>query len=178
MFGLGFPDGSHSKESSCNAEDLGLIDPWVRKISWRREWLSTPVFLPGEFHGQRSLAGYSPWGCKQSDNCWKYISYQAGYSWKQIHENSLIKAKNEVASLLDYVLEIQRELGHLLKWQNWGFRFSQLEPATVPLYIWLIHKLNDSFIISERMFMNRTIFSHCGKKTIRWRCRLWTQFTN
>ena len=35
------------------------FDPWVRKILWRREWLSTPVFLPGKFHGQRNLAGYS-----------------------------------------------------------------------------------------------------------------------
>ena len=40
---------------------------WVRKISCRREELPTPVFLPGEFHGQRSLAGYRPWGCKESD---------------------------------------------------------------------------------------------------------------
>ena len=32
---------------------------------WRRHWLPTPVFLPGEFHGQKSLAGYSPWGCKE-----------------------------------------------------------------------------------------------------------------
>ena len=40
---------------------------WVRKISWRREWLPTPVFSPGEFYGQRSLAGYSPWGCKELD---------------------------------------------------------------------------------------------------------------
>ena len=38
------------------------FDPWVRKIPWRREWLPTPVFLPGKSHGQRSLAGYSPWG--------------------------------------------------------------------------------------------------------------------
>ena len=37
------------------------------KIPWKREWLPTPVFLPGEFHGQRSLAGYSPWGHKESD---------------------------------------------------------------------------------------------------------------
>ena len=36
----------------------------VVKIPWRREWLPTPVFLPGESHGQRSLAGYSPWGLK------------------------------------------------------------------------------------------------------------------
>ena len=43
------------------------FDPWVRKIFWRREWLLTPVFLPRELHAQRSLAGYSPWGCKQSD---------------------------------------------------------------------------------------------------------------
>ena len=37
------------------------FDPSVGKIPWRREWLPTPVFLPGEFHGQRGLAGYSPW---------------------------------------------------------------------------------------------------------------------
>ena len=34
---------------------------------WRRKWQATPVFLPGKPHGQRSLAGYSPWGCKESD---------------------------------------------------------------------------------------------------------------
>ena len=34
---------------------------------WRREWLPTPVALPGEFHGQRSLVGYSPWGSKELD---------------------------------------------------------------------------------------------------------------
>ena len=43
------------------------FDPWVRKIPWRRTWQPTPVFLPGESHGQRSLAGYSPWGHKESD---------------------------------------------------------------------------------------------------------------
>ena len=43
------------------------FDPWVRKIPCRREWLLTLVFLPGEFHGQRSLVGNSPWGHKESD---------------------------------------------------------------------------------------------------------------
>ena len=43
------------------------FNPWVRKIPWRKEWQPTSVFLPGEFHGERSLAGYSPWGCKESD---------------------------------------------------------------------------------------------------------------
>ena len=42
------------------------FDPRVRKIPWRRTWHPTPVFLPGEAHGRRSLAGYSPWGRKES----------------------------------------------------------------------------------------------------------------
>ena len=44
-----------------------MFDPWVGKIPWRREWLPTPVFLPGESHAQRSLLGYSPWNHKESD---------------------------------------------------------------------------------------------------------------
>ena len=43
------------------------FNPWVRKIPWRREWLPTPGFLPGEFHGQKSLVGYNPRSCKESD---------------------------------------------------------------------------------------------------------------
>ena len=43
------------------------FDPWVGKIPWRRAWKPTPVFLPGEVHGQRSLKGYNPWGGKESD---------------------------------------------------------------------------------------------------------------
>ena len=51
---------SDAKESACNTGDG--VNPWVGKIPWNREWQSTPVFLPGESHGQRRLAGYSPWG--------------------------------------------------------------------------------------------------------------------
>ena len=43
------------------------FDPWFGKIPWRRKWQPTPVFLPGESHGQRSLVAYSPWGRKESD---------------------------------------------------------------------------------------------------------------
>ena len=43
------------------------FDPWVGKIPWRRVWQPTPVFLPGESHGQRSLVGCSPWCRKESD---------------------------------------------------------------------------------------------------------------
>jgi len=43
------------------------FDPWVGKILWRREWLPPPVIWTGEFHGQRNLAGYNPWGRKAWD---------------------------------------------------------------------------------------------------------------
>ena len=54
------------KESACQYRRCGS-DPWVRKIPWRRRWQPTPVFLPGESHGQRSLVDYSPWGHRESD---------------------------------------------------------------------------------------------------------------
>ena len=59
------PGGSDGKEMPPIQETQ--FDPWVRKIPWRREWLPMPVFLPGEFRGQRSLLGYSPWGHKESN---------------------------------------------------------------------------------------------------------------
>ena len=43
------------------------FDLWVGRIPWRRTWQPTPVSLPGKSHGQRSLADYNPWGCKESD---------------------------------------------------------------------------------------------------------------
>ena len=48
-------------------KNLPGFDPWVGKIPWGREGLLTPVFWPGEFHEQRSLACCGPWGCKESD---------------------------------------------------------------------------------------------------------------
>ena len=54
----GFPCGSDGKGSTCQCR-RPKVHPWVRKISWRRKWQLTPVFLPGEFHRQRSLAGYN-----------------------------------------------------------------------------------------------------------------------
>ena len=64
------------------------FDAWVRKIPWRKEWLPTPVFLPGETHGQRSLVGYSPWGRKESDTTgWLTHTFSMYY---QISKSNLI----------------------------------------------------------------------------------------
>ena len=54
------------KEPACQCRRC-RFDPWVGKTPWRRKWQCTPVFLPGEFHEQRSLAGYSPCGHKELD---------------------------------------------------------------------------------------------------------------
>ena len=52
------------KSPLANAGDV--FDPWVGKIPWRRKWQPAPIFVPEKFHGQRSLADYSPWGRKES----------------------------------------------------------------------------------------------------------------
>ena len=54
------------KESAYNARNMGSI-PGCSKMPWRSKWQPAPLFLPGKFHGQRSLVGYSPWGHKESD---------------------------------------------------------------------------------------------------------------
>ena len=54
------------KEPACQCRRQGF-DPWVGKIAWRRKWQAISVFLPGKFHGQRKLVGYSPWGHKESE---------------------------------------------------------------------------------------------------------------
>ena len=56
---MAFPDGSDGKESAFKAGDLDLI-PGFRKIPWRKKWLLTPVFLPGEPNRQRSLVDHCP----------------------------------------------------------------------------------------------------------------------
>ena len=63
---LGFSAASDGKESVCNARDPSSV-PGSGKVPWRREWLPTPVSLPREFHGQRSLVGYSLRDHNESD---------------------------------------------------------------------------------------------------------------
>ena len=58
---MDFPDGSDGNESSFSVRSLGQEDPLVKGMEL------APVFLPGEFHGQRNLMASSPWGRKKSD---------------------------------------------------------------------------------------------------------------
>ena len=64
----GCPGDSVVKNQPATASDMRHgFDAWVGKILWRRKWQPTPIFLPENFHGQRSLTGYSPWGRQEWD---------------------------------------------------------------------------------------------------------------
>ena len=62
------------KNCQCRRPKRHSFSPWVGRIPWRRKWQPTPVFLPGKSHGQKSLAGYSPWGCKRVG--WNLVTKQ------------------------------------------------------------------------------------------------------
>ena len=60
------------------------FDPWVRRIPWRREWLPIPVFVPGEFHGQMSMVGYSPqsgkeWVTTEANNTFPFTALRINF---------------------------------------------------------------------------------------------------
>ena len=65
----GFPGGANGKESACQRRWCRRhgFNLWVGKIPYSKKWQPAPVFLPGKFHGQRSLESYDPWGCKELD---------------------------------------------------------------------------------------------------------------
>ena len=83
-----FTLGSSGKEPSCQSRRCKRceFDPWARKMPWRRAWQLTPVFLPGESHGQRSLTSYSPWGHNWSDLACMHTGgeFEKSFSWHAV----------------------------------------------------------------------------------------------
>ena len=79
--------------------------PWVGKIPWRREWLPTPIFLPGEFHGQRSLADYSPQSLKELNTTeWLSLSLLSFLSfWPMFLAGRLIVSKTSAFQPPKYI---------------------------------------------------------------------------
>ena len=66
---MGFPAGASDEEptSQGSRHKRHRFSSWVGKVPWRRAWQPTPVVLPGESHGQRSLVGHGPWSLEESD---------------------------------------------------------------------------------------------------------------
>ena len=86
---VGFPGGSSGKEHACQCRKHKRcrFNPWVRKIPWRRAQQPTPVFLPGESHGQRSLVDYSPYSRGESDTT----------EHTHMHASAVLPGKHKVA---------------------------------------------------------------------------------
>ena len=135
MLSSGLPWWLGGKEPACQCRRCKRcrFDPWVRKIPWRREWLHAPVFLPGESHGQRNLAGYSPCGRQESDMTENTHSLFARYSsigafelqcWRKLlrvpgtarrSNQSILKEINPEYSLQGLILKLKLQyFGHLI----------------------------------------------------------------
>ena len=106
---MGFPGGASGKEPACRCRRHKRrgFNPWVGKIPWRRAWQPIPVFLPIDSHGQRSLAGYSLWGCKESNT-----TEASEHYWKCTHL-SMNKCFHDV---FHRILVIQSRA----QYSNWG----------------------------------------------------------
>ena len=91
------------KEPTCQyrRHKRSSSDSWVHKIPWSRKWQPTPVFLPGKSHGQRSLAGYGPWGPKESDmtehTCTNRV-HDLGWPWPASSSRRILVPGIEVGS--------------------------------------------------------------------------------
>ena len=81
--------GWHNGKASacpCRRRERCRLDTWVGKMPWSRKWQPTLLFLPGKFHGKRSLVGYNPCGCKESDMTehtltWEQLILYRDFKW-------------------------------------------------------------------------------------------------
>ena len=119
--------GSEVKASACVCLQCGRpgFDSWVRKIP-RRKWQPTPVFLPGESHGQRSLVGCSPWGYKESDTIeWLHftsLSKITCQNFNGLSESMGLEVEYRPFGLTDSCLALGMAESPLLQWRMWSNR--------------------------------------------------------
>ena len=110
--GGSFPGGASGKEPTrqCSRRKRHGFDPRVIKIPWRREWQPTPVFLPGESHGRRSLAGYGPWGHNELDTteATLHIYFWLHWTFTAITGFSLVSASRgySLAAVLGFLTAV------------------------------------------------------------------------
>ena len=123
---LGLPQWLSGKKSPYNAGDAGdtSFNPWIGKTPWKRPWQLTPVFSPGGSHGQRSLAGYSPSGCKEWTQLKRLSLHRMllfmippNYYFKESEAGGILfRGKNFGAPLKDFWEELET-FDHVLR--NW-----------------------------------------------------------
>ena len=118
------------------------FNPWVRRIPWRREWLPTPVFLPGEFRGQRSLVGYSPWGHEESDMTERLIlSHALGLNLRFAFGDQVAIFVCPFPAFINFLLQHSSTLwaksygtSHQLFYDSWVHKWGSFKSRISPNY--------------------------------------------
>ena len=144
---MGLPWWLSGKESAfqCRRRKRCSFHPWSGKIPWRTKWQPTPEFLPGESHGQRSLAGYSPWGSKESSMT-EQLGMMSLISQKGWKKNFLIYLLKK-ASKQDRATLFSRKMAVL----HWKSRTTQECPA-LSLLCWDVPTSTDWLSLSTDAF--------------------------
>ena len=119
-----FLGGASGKEPSCQCRRHKIceFDPWVGKIPWRRKWQPTPVFLPEEFHGQRSLAGYSPQTTRLSTESVHFSDSNALDHQPHTNGSNLKHIKISENIISDYRIYGFDEFSKHTQRQRWGYK--------------------------------------------------------
>ena len=110
----GLAGGSVGKESACGAGDAGdpaLILGSGRFFPWRRKWQPAAVFLPGKSHGQKSLVGYSPWGCRVRHDLATKSSWIMRWCFLQIQGVKRMRSPADVTEIIRTLKLIQVSSG-------------------------------------------------------------------
>ena len=91
------------------------------KMPWRREWQPTPVFMPGEFHGQRKLVGHSSWSHKESDTTERLTLSQHAYTWVHSEVDKSKERVNQTSIPLKLGRDLSKGMANFVeKWQDKG----------------------------------------------------------
>ena len=124
------------------------------KVNWRRKWLPTPVLLPGESHGKRSLVGYSPWGHKESDRTERlHFTHFILYHWKRKWQSTPVSLPGEPHG--------QRSLaGH----GTWGCR--ELDMTKVTKHA--CTKINGFHTTASHLFCSSRLHSENSQGALFW----------
>ena len=166
-----------------------MQETWVGKIPWRRKWQPTPVFLPGESHGQRSLEGYSPQGHKESDTTeWlHFTSLPFPSSWNSFRATKVKWVFCYSSQAPSHHNWVYANEGHFWKppkdggWlsreliTNRGLEVSVSLPGSPGRGEWLTVESNtNGQYASQSCWHNKTIIKH-PKDEVQRSYRLWKQ---
>ena len=140
----GLPLWHSGKESACQCRRYNrcMFNPWIGKIPWSRKWQTAPVFLPGKSHGQRNLAGYSPWGPKSVT----WLNTHSSLIRRDMGEMvsvSIVREHRDMTSPTNQEERSHQELNQLAPWSSvsqwlckpqslWYFCYSSLNLVMLP----------------------------------------------